>query len=343
LSPSPYLYATNEIFPGRFPTGFQRDYQRRELAKVTHEFRGGFPGLVNERTVFGEFDRYEVGAAAVIRPVQIPGRRVEYHNHASGLRWWSELVFGTPDEEGWLNVDAFLSQPPTAFRPGSSVRQVWNEAPYGPSFTPLSWKGQGIFRAGDSIQVWLPGYSDQAGHPGGAQTDRARTALYRNGELIGEEPEPAWFEFPVPRAAGDYRLERVEERSRIDLATRVASTWTFRSGHRGEAQRSLPVMAVQFRPALRPDNSAPAGRALALPVQVQRQPGAPAGTVRSLSVEVSFDAGRTWRQSQVQRVGDQWVAGVPAAGPGYVSLRATARDSAGNTAIQEIIQAYRLR
>ena len=44
------------------------------------------------------------------------------------------------------------------------------------------------------------------------------------------------------------------------------------------------------------------------------------------------------------RGGHGWTATVQhPAGTGHVSLRATARDTAGNTVTQRVIQAYRLR
>jgi hypothetical protein len=103
-------------------------------------------------------------------------------------------------------------------------------------------------------------------------------------------------------------------------------------------------MAVRFAPALREDNSAPAGRAFTIPVTVERQPGAPAATVAALTVDVSYDGGKTWRKAALHRQGAGWAATVRhPVGSGLVSLRATARDTAGNTVTERIIGAYRLR
>lgn len=108
--------------------------------------------------------------------------------------------------------------------------------------------------------------------------------------------------------------------------------------------RELPAMAVRFAPPLAVDNTAPAGRPFTVPVTVERQPGAPAATVAALTVDVSYDGGKTWRKADLHRKGAGWAATLRhPTGPGYVSLRATARDSAGNTVTQRIIQAYRLR
>lgn len=63
-----------------------------------------------------------------------------------------------------------------------------------------------------------------------------------------------------------------------------------------------------------------------------------------MSVRVSYDDGGTWQTVPVRRVDGQWLAVLRhPAGAGFVSLRATATDSAGNTVDQTIIRGYRLR
>ncbi|MEU7804522.1 hypothetical protein AB0J14_29745 [Micromonospora arborensis] len=77
---------------------------------------------------------------------------------------------------------------------------------------------------------------------------------------------------------------------------------------------------------------------------MQRQAGATPAKVRSLTVEVSFDDGRTWRLASVQESGAGWLADVHhPAGVGYAALRAYAVDQSGNTVRQTIIRAYRIK
>ena len=68
-----------------------------------------------------------------------------------------------------------------------------------------------------------------------------------------------------------------------------------------------------------------------------------AGQLTGAALEVSFDDGVTWRNVTLTREGGTWVAGFIAPTTGFVSLRATASDSAGNKITQEIIRAYGLR
>ncbi|MGK5742669.1 S8 family serine peptidase [Micromonospora sp. URMC 103] len=340
---SPYLYALSEGFPGRMPTGFDRHYRSRDLATVTHRFRGGYPGLEAERVAYPRLAS-DVGGWAVVLPTAVPGQRVEHYN-TRGVRWSSELTFGVRAEDGWLEPRAVLVGEPRAYRAGQRTREDWNSAPYGPSFPAPSWPGQGLTRQGDVIVLDVPLHSDAQGHAGGSVPDSARTALYRNGALVGENAEPGYGEFAVPPGAADYRMETLTRRSFTDLSTEVGVAWTFRSRHvPGDDFARLPAMAVRFAPPLDAANTAPAGRSFTIPVRVQRQPGAPSARVAALTVEVSYDGGATWQRAWVRPARDGWAATVRhPTGAGHVSLRATARDTAGNTVRQHVIQAYRLR
>ncbi|MER7166872.1 S8 family serine peptidase [Micromonospora sp. NPDC000207] len=336
---TPYLYAVAEALPGRFPTGYVKDFRRQDLAKAVHQFRGPTPGLEFERTVFPRFPKHDTGSSAAVLPTAVPGQRVEWHN-TKNVHWQSSLYSGKRTEEDWLDFYTALDADPKAYRAGKTYRDTWNVAPYGPSVN-ARWPIVGRF--GDTILVSAPLYDDQAGHYGASISDRGRTALYRDGELVGETDYTGFGEFEVPPGGAKYRVEVTAERSFTDLASRIEATWTFRSRHVPDTDFvPVPAMAVRFTPELRPDNSAPAGQRFLIPFDIQRQ-GSTA-EVKAVTVEVSYDEGQTWRRSQVQQVGDRWVAAARhPAGKGHASLRATVRDAAGNTLTQETIGAYRLR
>ncbi|WP_243710347.1 S8 family serine peptidase [Micromonospora sp. KC213] len=341
---SPYLYAVSEAFPGRVPTGFVRKYRKADLATVKHTFRDVYPGLQAERAVFPD-NGYNTGGWAVVLPTDVPGERVEHYS-TNRMRWTSELRFGRPSPEGWLDTEAILESPPTAYKARRTVGETWGAAPLGPSALPTRWVFPNVGRLGDLIFAGVPMFSDAAGHPGHSVTDRGRTALWRNGKLVGETDGAGYGEFEVPAAAADYKLTVSATRSLSDLGTEVESTWTFRSKHAtGQNPLALPVSAIGFRPRLAADNSAPAGRSLTIPVDVRRQDGAGTARVKSLTVDASFDGGKTWVKAGVMQVPRHgWAAVVkhPAAA-GHVSLRATAQDTDGNTVTTRIIQAYRLK
>ncbi|MGW1452808.1 S8 family serine peptidase [Micromonospora sp. NPDC002411] len=343
VSHSPYLYVLSETFAGRFPTGFDKTYRSSELATVTQQFKGGYSGLKGERVVFPQFGPGLGGWAAGV-PTVVPGQRVEHYS-TRDVSWSSELSFWGDIEEWWTDFKAALMSESRTYRPGRHTRESWGGAPYGPTFPAPRWPGQGVTRIGDEIQVDVPLHSDAEGHAGGSVVDTARTALYRNGVLVGESSDTGFGAFAVPPGAAAYRLEVSAKRSFTDLSTEVSTAWTFRSRHvGGDDYRQLPVSAIRFTPPLSVDNAAPAGRSLVIPVQVQRQPGAAGSRVTKLTVDVSYDGGKTWQSARVRHGGHGWTATVRhPAGPGYASLRATAKDAAGNTVTEKIIQAYRLR
>jgi hypothetical protein len=127
---------------------------------------------------------------------------------------------------------------------GHPYADEWNAGPFGPAFgqkSDVAW--QWASRTGDRIDVDLPLYGDRAGHAGLlVPTDRSRTALYRDGELVDEFPDSGSGSFAVPAENADYRLEVADRRSKGDLTTTLSAAWTFRSGQRWiQARVANPV------------------------------------------------------------------------------------------------------
>ena len=127
------------------------------------------------------------------------------------------------------------------------------------------------------------------------------------------------------------------------LSTVVDAEWTFKSGHVRDNQLvKLPLTAIRYTPELDINNRAPANRLFAIPISLDRQIGSAPGRTKSLTVEASFDDGKTWRKLPVLRAGEKAVAWVRnPSGTGFVSLRGAATDTSGNTVKQTIIRAYR--
>jgi subtilisin family serine protease len=343
---SPFFYGVAEGFTGRLPSGYVKHVRRNDLATVRQEFGGAAEGLSGERFIFPVLEP-DYGASAIVLATDLPSRRTEYF-YTDGVRWSPELDVSRPSEdpEEFPEIQEVLFQAPVKYRPGQVYRDVWHTGPFGPGLPAPQWPHQWVSRTGDLIVVDLPLYTDRAGHAGFSRTDTARTALYRDGTLVGETDCASCGEFEVPPGPAGYRLEVAGTRSVGDLSTEIRGAWTFQSAHvPGEGVfAKLPLSVVRFAPRLDADNAAPAGRAFQIPVTVQRQPGAPGGRVRSLTVDVSYDDGKTWHTAPVRPDGGGWVASVRHPdGAGFVSLRASSTDSAGNTVTQTIIHAYRLR
>jgi subtilisin family serine protease len=343
---SPYFYGVAEGFVGRLPSGYVKHVRKGDLATVRQDFGSAAEGLFGERLLFPVLGP-DSGSSAVVLPIDLPSRRMEYL-YARGVRWSPELAVSKPSEdpEDFPETQEVLFQAPVKYRPGQVYRDVWHTGPFGPGLPAPQWPDQWASRTGDVIIVDLPLYSDRAGHAGFSRTDTARTALYRDGTLVDETDCASCGVFEVPPEPASYRLEVANARSVGDLSTEVRGTWTFRSAHvPGEdVFAKLPLSVVRFAPRLDADDAAPAGRAFQIPVTVQRQPGAPGAGVRSLTVDVSYDDGKTWHKAPLRRDGRGWVASVrhPDAA-GFVSLRASTTDTSGNTATHTVVHAYRLR
>jgi len=67
-----------------------------------------------------------------------------------------------------------------------------------------------------------------------------------------------------------------------------------------------------------------------------------AGRVTRMKLEVSYDDGASWRPVDLSGAGAQRAALFDAPRRGFVSLRASAWDDAGNAVTQEVIRAYGL-
>jgi hypothetical protein len=338
---SPYAFHLSFIAAqGGFIDGFVRDVRRQELAAVHSDYAAQAPGLSAEVSSFGfpieDAPFFPTGTPLLFG---LPAQRTDFYL-ADGVAWAVDFAELSPD--GSLATDQ-QTVGTLIFQPGGHYRARWNQAVLGPSLSfptePAPW----VVRFGDDIFVDFPPlYADRADHYGFSFTETGHQRLLRDGELIGESDEPSFGFYTVPPEAGDYRLEVQSVRGgSSQLSTQVDIAWSFRSEQVDGA--SLPVMAVRFLPRLDPLNRAPAGRLYSIPVVLSRQTGAETAPLSSLTVDVSYDAGESWRSASVLRFGDFALAVVEhPADERTVSLRATAVDQAGNAVEQTIRDAYRL-
>ncbi|MFG1836921.1 S8 family serine peptidase [Micromonospora sp. NPDC049175] len=322
-------------FPsGQVPSGIRKEVRPTDLAQVTATYPASGSGTIGEKVVTASRPDY-TEAVSFGGLVPLPGTRTEYYSRADDTRWSADVRMGEVEQ----------MSAPTAY-PAGRQTESWQAGPLGPGFPALPSiiavysDGHWVTRQGNRIVAAVPLFSDRdIRHAGFADTTSYTRQLFRDGKLV---PSIDGFDYEVPAAAANYRYSVTATRD-AELSTRVQAEWTFRS-EKSEQFTQLPVMAVRFAPALDGDNAAPAGRALRIPVTVQRQAGATPAQVRSLTVEVSYDDGRTWQSASVRESGAGWLADVRhPAGAGYATLRAYAVDQSGNTVRQTITRAYRIK
>ena len=337
---SPYEYNLADYAQGRTFDGVDLHPSQGDFATVKATYASDSDEVRESATGHGvrpaddltkfAWDPYGVSLVSSSLPFQ----RTEYYL-ADGLKWISSFMRPSGilyETEG------------STFQLGRTYRREWNKGVLGPRLTqgPIQANGLtlGAQRSGDKLHFGLSLRSDSdprhANEPG---SSAGPAKLYRDGELLADWRHAEYVEVPVPAEAASYRLESQVAVAGVEVSTKISNAWTFRSGH-VDGVAALPFMAVHFTPVLDDRNHARAGAGFTIPISVQRQPGAPAVKVKSLTVDSSTDDGTTWRSARVERVGDGWRTKVTNPAGGAVSLRATATDADGNKVEQTIIRGY---
>ena len=339
---TPYTYDLTWFEVGRMVTGFARDVAPGDLATIRAAHAHHVPGVEGWKSSAGYLPGVVEGATGVILPEPTPFRRTEYHNTDGGVVWAKSFEENLVDfEEEIFESFSFAESPPIGYQAGRTYREQWNQGVFGPVLPDcaafLFPCPPVLSRDGDELEIAPRPYGDSAGRQLFRPVDQTIT-VYRNGEQIAQVPDPgATVEVPPERAT--YRVEVSAETGdqRIPLSTSVDVAWTFRSGHL-DGPEPLPVSVVRFTPRLDQHNTAPAGRGYVIPVDVQGQPGSDAAKLKRLTVAVSFDDGASWRRVPV--IAGRFALVDHPAEAGFVSLRASATDRAGNTVEQTVIRAY---
>jgi subtilisin family serine protease len=343
FSNSPYFYGLVDTVRGRFFTGFERLARDRDFAKVTSRVARQLPDRQGSRTMFG-FPAGSGGASAVMLTFDLPTKVTSFLEPGS-VRWEAEVSEFVVDEEGWPVDQTYLVAMPRTYKRGESIKERWNTAVVGPAFpeSEYAWAE----RIGNEMSILVPMYSDGFGHAGDSLTDTARTTLYREGRKVAESEYAGYLDefVTVPSAKGSFRLETEATRpSYSGFSTTIDTTWTFTSGRTADDESEpLPLAAVRFSPKVDQHNRNHDGTEAMVPLTIQPQAGSKAGKPKHVEVAVSVDDGKTWKTAETIPAGDhRWVAVVvtPESGAEYVSLRAKASDSKGNTVEQTILRAY---
>jgi subtilisin family serine protease len=326
---------------GAVPTGFTRHIADRDLAQVRATYRAqadrkrGTKVWVAREPLAGEGNGFGFG-------FRLPLQRTEFHN-VDGLQWSGELQQWSMRHKQ-VHTETVLTGGPVDQPPGQIASEQWNTAVFGPGFTA---DGEFAARFGDVLAFQVPLYSDAGlDRAGLSEVDSGSTVLYREGVEVGSTAVPGVGQFDVPAEPAAYRLE-VESRRGADvseLSTRISSVWTFTSQHppvsKGKGGTGLSLMAVRFAPPGLDLHNTVRAASVRVPITVQEPFNAPEASLSALSVEASFDDGRTW-QPVPSTLSDVTIT--HPRGTRYVSLRVHATDSAGNTVTQTVIRAYQSR
>lgn len=307
------------------PTGYERTAKANELAEMTSGIRPAGEGRKHAVAVLphpiddsGGFGWY----------TQVPegGRAVDLVSTATGKWSWIYDRVG-PDDKGEYSTET----PSRAYKGGKKYAQTFGAAIFGPSVPAAP--SFGIARLEDQIAVRVPLHTDSNGGEGRDFTGPAKVTLFHNDTKLGESNGLSGV-FDVPAAEGAYRAEMEQSRD-AELSTKVSAAWTFKAKHTTDITL-LPLSVVRYLPKLDDKNTAH-GRVLLVPLKIEQAQNTP--KVKRVTIEVSFDDGKTWKQVPV--AGDKAIVHHPKDAK-FASLRAKTTDAAGNTGEMTIIRAYKI-
>jgi subtilisin family serine protease len=326
---SPYAYFLAEEVPGAtLLAGYTRTFRRAELAtadQILHPAGDGvrvyqWQDLVS-RT--GDF------IAAAESQAHAPGTRTNYFSTGAGLFWEPTTTFGLRTDSG-VQGNYLIGERRT-YTAGRRTKEHWGKAPFGTALV----SGRTWFdRRGAEMLITVPSTGDASGHAGYDFRRSATTTLHRGDTLIGSEDGNSVYADNLPDTADRYRVHQSSTGDIDGLATRIDVTIGFSSA---ADQAQVPVIAARATPTLGARNTAKAGHRGAVPLTVLDQAGRSV-TPTSLTADVSFDDGTTWRKAPITNGAARVTY---PAGKGFVSLRLHAVDAAGTTFDQSVIRAYR--
>jgi hypothetical protein len=349
---SPFYYHLAWYAPvGSFFTGFAKTFDPKKFGRARVHYAAPFSGAT--LAVFTKFRRpfdhaHWLDAVSVIDTAMT---RDEYYDLENGDLIYEKRVDDWKVHEDNTGAEyAERQEPAIPVTVGRTTEDQWDTGVFGRGFNddpkldpydPFS-SEVAAYREGDVMTLHPSLMSDSASHSAALFGMTSASSLKRNGETIATN-EWHWDTESVPADDAAYEFSTwASWPADVDtVSSSVNATWKFRSSHAG-AKQYLPLSAVRFRPHLDGTNTAPAGRLFSVPFTVAHQPHSTAGATTSFTLQVSFDDGRTWAKAIYARSGDHGTAMIRnPAGHGFVSLKASAKDAAGNEVDQTITRAYR--
>ncbi|MYS94064.1 MULTISPECIES: S8 family peptidase [Streptomyces] len=315
-------------------TGYTKHYKASELATVKAGLGAAASGKKGSISAVGWMP-WSSSASSIGIEQSLPGTRTLHLSTAGGVQWQFDFSqYGGRDADGFPVDEAGYTLGTHKFAAGKTYSKTVNTAVFGPRLSA----DFGLFREGNQLYGSLPLFADGKGNAGYSNFSSVDTTLYRNGKKVGSNDDPLFGEkqFKVPAGDAEYKLTTSVKRSvKVAAAsTRIDASWTFRS-KKSSGIKQLPASTVRFNAATGLDSKVPAGKTVTIPVTVE---GAAKGSnLKSLSVYVSYDYGKTWKKLDVKKGKVSFKN--PAKGKA-ISFHAKIADKKGNKSTVSIYNAY---
>ncbi|AGL16782.1 S8 family serine peptidase [Actinoplanes sp. N902-109] len=334
-----YAYDLVTDYTGAIPADLTYRATAGNLARADVSMRNWRPGQALEL----RSDTDPLGSAASLDYAETPARGDRTDWITAGETWVAEAVL--PGEQSQHSA-------PTAYQAGSKHPEHW----FGPVQRPRlvdEPDGLLVFRQeGGWLFANIPGWGDSGTAHAGRTTDNPdvdnRMALYQGDKLVSSADRYTPLLVAGPLAAGRLPYRLVSENTRGAWAgpysTSTRTEWTFDSGDVAPGTVvSPPLIQLDYAVDTDPDGKAKRTSDLTIGTSVLRS-ATGAGTVRTVTLDVSYDEGVTWHPASLKARSGGWETRMDApATAQFVTLRTTASDTVGNTVSQQITRAFGLR
>ncbi|MBP2708540.1 S8 family serine peptidase [Microbispora sp. RL4-1S] len=338
-----YLYDLVHQWTGAVPADPVYRPGKRDLARVEMSFDNHRQDSARDiRTEVLADGRSGYGGYLTDGPAR--GTRTDWVSADGGVRWVEQALVL---HDGVQERSDLLTYPG-----GRTSQSHW----FGPVQRPRM-NGTGWFpeRGGDALVISVPSWGSSGGSHTGEMLFTPRVtqtiSLYQGDALVerASNDRDDRSVLMTPIVSPDrlpYRLvnEAARDASLYPYSTRTLTEWNFTTGYI-ETDHTMPLPLIQVDYDVDLDSDGRAGRRADLTVTPLQMPFAEgAGTIKTVTVEVSYDDGTTWRKAKATRCAHGWTVGLDAPrGAGAVTLRTHAEDTVGNTVTQTVVRAFGLR
>ncbi|MET9090098.1 S8 family peptidase [Streptomyces sp. NPDC004237] len=359
---SPYLYDVMQVSRQRVPQHLVHTVSGHESAVVraTYARTGASDWASEQRFAWRPYQ--DTAWNQYTRNVPVGRERVEYVTAGDTL--WNHVVHHDTVLDQDFPLQAGMRDATHTYRAGQRSTERWFTAPVRPSVPHGVAGWPASTRYGDTLSLHVPDFTDAAGHwsfaesdsLGGVGTrasgtgDTAVADLYRDGQRVAHSDTGAWGAFEVPAGRAGYRLDLTTGRDSDDwrFGTRTETSWSFGSDTT-TSPSLLPLLQVDYSVPVDAENAVGPQRTHTLGFDVRMPDGLPAPHGTKLTVQTSYDEGRTWVTARTsptpgKGTGAHFTATVErpsrVRGDACVTLRVTAADDAGHSVRQTIYRAF---
>ncbi|GAA1567548.1 S8 family serine peptidase [Kribbella sancticallisti] len=231
----------------------------------------------------------------------------------------------------------------TTYRAGSRTPVTW----FGPIQRPRLTKDLSPMRLNDGLSIVAPSWSDSGGsHIGTAFGNwdiTQKVSLYQGSTLVSSADRDQLAVTGLKAEQLPYRIVVDNTRGTYPhpYSTATRTEWSFTSGASADV---APVSLIQLDYVVGTDAAGRTGRRSDLTIAPKWSVDGSASGIRTPSVELSYDDGKTWHPASLKKHGDGWSTRLAAPDSATaVTLRTRAEDAAGNTVDQQITRAFGLK